>query len=125
MLEEVDSYRRAARAILRASVPQDDRANALLRLMEFAKASEDPAFAAGAIVGEIEWSMDRPFLQHDRRALDLGDPIIRRHRSMRAEGLSSCPRCLSPLTTRVEWASWSAEQDALIRELDAREGAIA
>jgi hypothetical protein len=122
-LERVRQFRQAARQILRQRWIEtaDDRTPALLNLVRRARQERYSDLIIRAITAEVLWSIDREDVSETRY---LADPLERRHRQMRAEGFAACPRCLSPLSTALEWQAWHELREGAIRELEAREVAV-
>jgi hypothetical protein len=123
-LTRVNHYREATRRLLRADLYRDDRARALDRLYQRAKAEPFGDVAVRAIVAEIGWGQDRVDVVDDLALFATIDKEVGAHRSLRAQGFERCPRCKSTLSTEIDWRRWLGERNGLSNEFEAREGAV-
>ncbi len=123
-LEKVREYRRAARLAVEAQDHRfQDRCLALIDLAEAARAESDPTVRL--------WS-ERAIWEESKRFLGMDDdlpkpvpePFERAQRKLRAQGLTSCPTCLSTLATDLDFESWRNRREDYLRALRRREGAV-
>jgi hypothetical protein len=120
-LETVVRYRRAARKAATAGAPWKRRIAALLDLAEEARREPDATtrdWAARVIFEEA-----RPLLE-DKQPDGPGDGWERAQRHLRAEGLVTCPKCLSDLASDLLLERLDRRRRARIRELEVRERAV-
>jgi hypothetical protein len=122
-MERIGTYRMAARQIVRhGGLDDEERIRALVTLSRHARTERFADLIVRAMLAELEWSIDAPDVLKQRT---LGDPLEPRHRQLRGEGYSSCPRCLSPLSNDADWRYWRSLREAASRLAEAREGAVA
>ncbi|MDP9235491.1 MAG: hypothetical protein M3P01_13215 [Actinomycetota bacterium] len=122
-MERIGTYRAAIRQILRhEGLDTEDRIRAMLVLVGHARAERYADLIVRVLLAELEWSIDRDDVEA-RRIYD--DVMERRARSLRAEGRQICPTCETPLSSATDWSHWRALREQAIREVEAREGAVA
>ena len=122
-LSRIGVYRAAFRQVLRhRGLDNEERVRALMNLSRRARGERYAEMICIALFAELRWDLDREEVSRRR---DTGDRLERRHRSMRAEGYDSCPRCLTELSRQADWDAWRAMREAAIVEAEAREGAVA
>lgn len=105
-VEEVQTYRRAARTLVRDHrKARSDRLLALVKLVEKARAEASlPDWCQQAI-----WEESADFIQGRRRAIpQTSDPVEAACRSLLAKQLIRCPTCQRPLPDEATLDRWRA-----------------
>lgn len=121
-VEEVQTYRRAARSVVRDKWKgKRDRLVALIKLVEKARAeSALPDWCQRAI-----WEEAAAFIEGRRNPIPLTpDPVERACRVLLAKQLVRCPTCQRPLPDESTLDRWRSERLALLREAYVREQAV-
>jgi hypothetical protein len=118
VLEEIASFRKAARAIVRDSdLDVKSKCIALVRLAQRADGGTMPEWIRRAI-----WEEAREFFGVPRTPHDVpGDPVEIAARSLRAKGYRCCPTCARELHGELDFARWRQLRQAWVEEVRARE----
>jgi hypothetical protein len=124
VLDRVREYRAAARMAVRADdSPLQSRYLALIDLAEAARTEPDPTVRTWA--ERAVWEESKRFLGVDDEEHSFPpEPFERAQRKLRAEGYSSCPRCLSVLADDRDFERWRHQRADHEAELQRREGAL-
>jgi hypothetical protein len=124
VLERVREYRRAARlAVESHDHPFQARCLALIDLAEAARA--EPDLTVRTWSERAIWEESKRFLGMDDELPEpVPEPFERAQRKLRAQGLTSCPTCLSTLATDLDFELWRNRREDYLRTLRRREGAV-
>lgn len=122
-LDRVREFRKAARIAVQADDhPLQDRYLALIDLAEMARAEPDPLVRRWSELAI--WEESRVFLGMDDEDHEFPPQAYEaRQHALRAEGYSSCPRCLAVLATDIDFDRWRRMRAAHIEEMRVREQA--
>lgn len=121
-LEEVQTYRRAARSIVRDKKKgKRDRLVALVKLVEKARAETAlPDWCQRAI-----WEESARFIEGRANPVPLtSDPVEGACRRLLAKQLIRCPTCQRPLPDEATLDRWRSERLAALYEAYVREQAV-